>query len=70
MGKILIYIGTLLIISGLFWQFGSKLGLGKLPGDFSFKSENTGFYFPLASSILISVVLSLLLWLFRFFKGE
>ena len=70
MSRILITAGIFLIVAGVFWQYGSKLGLGRLPGDFSFKSGNSGVYFPLTSSIIVSIVISLILWIVRFFKGE
>jgi len=62
---ILIIAGLLLIVIGIFWSLGSKfLPLGKLPGDISIKKENFSFYFPLTTSIIISVVLSLLFWIY------
>ena len=58
-------LGGLLTLIGAFFFFGLKLPfrLGRLPGDIVHKGEHTTFYFPLATSILLSVVLSLLLWL-------
>ena len=70
-GKSLIFIGTLIIIIGVVLLFNDRLpfNLGKLPGDISYKKENFSFYFPITSSILISIVLSLLFYLFgRFFR--
>ena len=62
MGKIMIYAGIILIIAGLFFHFGSKiLPLGKLPFDFKWEGSNWGVYFPLGSSILISIILTLIL---------
>lgn len=63
--RILIVMGFVLIVAGLTWQLGSKLGLGKLPGDLSFETENVRFYFPLMSSVIISIVLSLVMFLFK-----
>ena len=63
--KALIVGGIILIVSGLLWQFGSKLGLGKLPGDIAIEKENFKFYFPITTSILISLLLTLISWLFR-----
>jgi hypothetical protein len=65
--KILIGGGLFLIIIGIFWQFGSKvLPLGRLPGDIVIERENFKFYFPLATSILVSIALSLFFYLIRF----
>ncbi len=65
-GKILVCLGVLLVIVGLvFWSGVGRSWLGRLPGDFHYSRGNFSFYFPLMTCILISVVLSLLLWLFR-----
>lgn len=63
MGKYLIVIGVVLIIAGLLWLAGERLGLGRLPGDIVIERENFRLYLPIASSIVISVVLSVLVWL-------
>ncbi|AJF62073.1 TPA: DUF2905 domain-containing protein [Candidatus Woesearchaeota archaeon] len=68
--NILIIAGIALILAGLLWQFGSKLGLGSLPGDIKIEKENFRFYFPLTTSILISIVLSLLFLLYNFFSHK
>ena len=61
--------GVVLIILGLLWQFGGRfLHLGRLPGDIVIEKENFRFYFPVVTSILLSIVLSLLFFLFRLFK--
>jgi len=63
-GKILILLGILLVILGLIFSFFGKIPyLGKLPGDIYIKKENFTFYFPLASCILISIILSLIFYL-------
>lgn len=70
-GKSLIFIGVVIIIVGTVLLFSDRLpfNLGKLPGDISYKKENFSFYFPITTSILISVILSLLFYLFsRFFR--
>ncbi len=54
-GKWLILAGLVLILIGLAVMFGSRLGLGRLPGDIRYKSDHVTFYFPLATSILISL---------------
>jgi hypothetical protein len=65
-GKLLILLGIILIVLGGILVFSPKIPwLGKLPGDFFFKSEKVSFYFPLTTSILISLLLTLLLALFR-----
>lgn len=67
--KLLIGIGALLIIVGLLWQIGGRfLPLGKLPGDIVVEKENVKFYFPIVTCIIISILLSLGSYLFRFFK--
>lgn len=69
-GKVLVYIGILLVVVGLVWQVGGKfLSLGRLPGDIVVEKENFKFYFPVATSIIISVVLSIILWIFRRLNG-
>jgi hypothetical protein len=65
MGKWLIIIGAILIVAGLLWPWFVRLGIGQLPGDIHIKRAGFDFYFPLTSSILISLLLSLLLWIFR-----
>jgi hypothetical protein len=65
-GKTLIAIGLLLVLIGLFLTFGGKLPwLGKLPGDIRIERDNFSFYFPLGTSVLLSLILSFLFWLFR-----
>ncbi|MFB3926853.1 MAG: DUF2905 domain-containing protein [Syntrophales bacterium] len=64
-GKILIIIGLITAGIGLLFLLGGKIPwLGRLPGDFYFKGEKFTFYFPLATSILVSIILSLILYLF------
>jgi len=63
-GKILILFGILLVILGVIFSFFGKVPyLGKLPGDIYIKKENFTFYFPLATCILISIILSLIFYL-------
>ncbi|WP_209020973.1 DUF2905 domain-containing protein [Evansella clarkii] len=67
--KMLVIAGVVLIIAGLLWQVGGKyINLGKLPGDILIKRGNTTVYFPLMTSIIISVVLSLILLLLGRFR--
>jgi hypothetical protein len=65
MTRILVTLGIILVIVGVAWPWLAKLGLGRLPGDIVIERENFRFYFPLATMIIVSVVLSLLFWLFR-----
>ena len=65
MARLLITIGVICILAGLLWPFLGKLGLGRLPGDIVIELPNFRFYFPIVTSILLSIVLSLVLWLFR-----
>jgi len=62
LGKTIILIGVLLVIIGVLITFFEKLpfGLGRLPGDIYIKRDNFTFYFPLATSIVLSIVLSLI----------
>jgi hypothetical protein len=65
-GKILLVSGLLLAGAGILFLLADRIGwIGKLPGDIIIKRENVTFFFPLATCILISIVLSLLFWLFR-----
>ena len=65
LGKMLLGLGLLLAVIGAAILLASRVGLplGRLPGDFSYKGKNVTFYFPLGTSILISIVLSAILYL-------
>ena len=65
MQRTLIVIGGAVLITGLLWPWLSKLGLGKLPGDIRIETGKSVFYFPLATCLLVSAILSLVLWLLR-----
>ena len=65
MARLLIIIGIVFLTAGLLWPFIAKLGLGRLPGDIVIERPNFRFYFPIVTSILLSIILSLLFWLFR-----
>ncbi|HHI76076.1 MAG TPA: DUF2905 domain-containing protein [Gammaproteobacteria bacterium] len=65
MQKLLIYAGLALLILGLLWPWLGRLPFGRLPGDIVIEREHFTFYFPVTSMILLSLVLSLILWLFR-----
>ncbi len=65
-GKMLVFIGAVILTLGLFvWGLSKIPGIGRLPGDILIKRDNVVFYFPLMTSVLLSVVLSLLFTLFR-----
>ncbi len=65
MQRILIILGAVLLAAGLLWPWLSRLPLGRLPGDIVIERENFSFYFPLTTSILLSLLLSLIFWLWR-----
>lgn len=65
MARILITIGVVLVLVGLLWPWLQKSGLGRLPGDISIERDGFRLYLPITTSILVSVVLTLILWLFR-----
>jgi hypothetical protein len=63
--RLLIAVGIGLLLLGLLWPLISKLGLGRLPGDISIQRPGFSFYFPITTSIIVSLVLSLVFWLVR-----
>jgi hypothetical protein len=66
LGRLLIVIGEILVLVGAVFLLAPKIPwLGKLPGDISFRQGNFSFYFPLGTCILISIVLTLIMYLFR-----
>ena len=65
MGRVILIIGLFLVIIGLLITFGSKIGIGRLPGDIFIEKGNFRFFFPITTSIILSIVLSLLLRFFR-----
>lgn len=65
MQRFLILLGLVLLVAGLAWPWLSRLPFGRLPGDISIERENFSFHFPLTTSILLSLLLTLLLWLWR-----
>ncbi len=70
LGKALIGLGVLIALVGVVLLFAGRVGLplGRLPGDFAYKGKNVSVYFPLGTCILISVVLSALLYLLSRFR--
>ena len=65
MQKLLIILGIVILVIGLLYPYIKKLGLGQLPGDIIFKSGNSTFFFPIVTCIIISVVLTIILNLFK-----
>ena len=65
MRQFLILFGVLLVILGLAWPWISKLPWGRLPGDISTERENFSFHFPLMTCLIVSAVITLILWLWR-----
>jgi len=65
MARLLITLGIVLVVLGLAWPWLQKSGLGRLPGDFVVERENFRLYFPLTSSIIVGLLLSLLFWIWR-----
>lgn len=63
MQRTLIILGLLLLAAGLLWPMIGKLGLGRLPGDIHVEGSNYSFYFPLMTSLVLSIVLSVIIWL-------
>jgi Protein of unknown function (DUF2905) len=58
----LVILGVVLVVLGLLWPWLTRLGLGRLPGDIVVERDNFRLYIPITTSLLISVVLSLILW--------
>jgi ribose/xylose/arabinose/galactoside ABC-type transport system permease subunit len=65
MGRWLITLGLVLVVLGILWPLINKLGLGNLPGDIRIERKGYSFYFPVTSSIIVSLVLTLIFWIFR-----
>ncbi len=66
MGRLLIYAGIVLVILGILITFGQRLPIrfGRLPGDIILRGKNTTFYFPIVTCLIVSLVLTLIGWLF------
>ncbi len=67
-GKWLIAAGLVIVVLGVLVIFLGRVGLFKLPGDLEFGSKNWRVYFPIASCIIISIILTLILWLINYFR--
>jgi Protein of unknown function (DUF2905) len=70
LGRTLLVLGGFLVVLGALLYFGGKLPfrLGRLPGDIVHRGEHTTFYFPIVTCLVLSAGLSLLLWLFGYFR--
>lgn len=65
MARFLIVLGVILVIAGLAWPLLGKLGLGRLPGDVHFERGDFSFYFPITTGLVVSAIISLVVWLLR-----
>ena len=65
MQRFLIALGVVIVLVGLAWPWLARIGLGRLPGDINIERGGWSFHFPLATSLLVSLVLTLVLWLLR-----
>ena len=65
MSRFLIVLGLVILALGLLWPILTRLGLGRLPGDIVIQRGNFSFYFPLVTCIIVSVLLSVVFWLFN-----
>jgi len=64
MQRLLVALGLLLVAAGLLWPWLAKLPWGRLPGDISIERQGFSFHFPLTTSLIVSVVVSLMVWWF------
>jgi hypothetical protein len=62
MARVLIILGLAILAAGLLWPYLSQLGLGRLPGDIVIERDKMTLYFPLATCLLVSLLLSVVLW--------
>ncbi|MEE9157024.1 MAG: DUF2905 domain-containing protein [Gammaproteobacteria bacterium] len=65
MSRLLISIGLALVLLGVMWPWLSKIGLGRLPGDIVIERENFRFYLPLTTGIIVSILVTVLMWIMR-----
>ena len=65
MARFLIVLGVILVIAGLAWPLIGKLGLGRLPGDIHVERGDFSFYFPITTGLVVSAIISLVVWLLR-----
>lgn len=69
-GRVLIVLGAVILLIGVVVVLGSKMGLpfGRLPGDITYRGKNTVFYFPIVTSIVLSILLTLIFWVVGKFR--
>lgn len=65
MRRLLIISGLIIVVLGIMWPWIIRIPLGRMPGDLILRRRNFIFYFPIASSVVLSLVATLILWLFR-----
>ena len=65
MQRVLIVLGVVILLVGLAWPWIARLGFGRLPGDINIERDGWSFHFPIVTSIVASIVLSILFWIFR-----
>ncbi len=65
MPRLLITLGIVLVVAGLAWPLLTRLGLGRLPGDIHIERDGFSLYFPITTGLLVSAVITLILWLLR-----
>ena len=71
LGKTLVLTGGLIVLIGIVLMFSDRIPfLGKLPGDISIKRDNFQFYFPITTGIILSLLVSLILWVISQYKGK
>jgi hypothetical protein len=70
LGKLLLVLGSVIVVAGAVLMLAGRfnLSLGRLPGDIVYRGKNTSFYFPITTCVVISIILSLIFWLFG--KGQ
>jgi hypothetical protein len=70
-GKMLVLMGGLIVLVGIVLMFSDRIPfLGKLPGDISIKRDNFQFYFPITTGIMLSLLVSLILWIVSHYRGK
>jgi hypothetical protein len=67
MQKILIILGIIILLAGIFWTYVSKIPFGRLPGDIIIEKENVKIYIPIVSLLILSGLISFFIWLFKKF---
>ena len=65
MNKSIIIIGIIIVVIGVMWPLLSKLPIGRLPGDIAIKKDGFSLYLPITTMIIVSIVLSVIIWFFR-----